>query len=54
MAKAKDVQKYAITRVKTNWVKLFMDDTVESGTGYVDPLYTGGKQGIANWTEEEL
>ena len=52
--KAVDVQKYATTRVKTNWLKLFMDGTVEGGTGYVDPLYPDGHQGLANWTEEEL
>ena len=52
--KALDVQKYASTHVKPNWVKLFMDGTVETGTGFVDPLYPGGKQGIANWSEEEV
>jgi len=52
--KALDVQKYASKHVKTNWVKLFMDGTVETGTGFVDPLYSGGKQGIANWSEEEI
>ncbi|MBO7068698.1 MAG: amidohydrolase family protein [Bacteroidaceae bacterium] len=54
LKKAVDVQKYATTRVKTNWLKLFMDGTVEGGTGYVDPLYPDGHQGLANWTEEEL
>ena len=54
LEKALDVQKYASEHVKTNWVKLFMDGTVESGTGFVEPLYPGGKQGIANWTEEEV
>ena len=49
-----DVQKYATTHVKTNWLKLFMDGTVEGGTGYVEPLYPDGHQGLANWTEEEL
>jgi hypothetical protein len=49
-----DVQKYATTRVKTNWLKLFMDGTVEGGTGFVEPLYPDGHQGLANWTEEEL
>ena len=49
-----EVQKYASTRVKTNWLKLFMDGTVEGGTGYVEPLYPDGHQGLANWTEEEL
>ena len=52
--KALDVQKYATEHVKTNWVKLFMDGTVETGTGFVDPLYPDGKQGIANWSEEEV
>ena len=51
---AADVQQYATTRVKTNWLKLFMDGTVEGGTGFVDPLYPDGHQGLANWTEEEL
>ena len=54
LEKALDVQKYASEHVKTNWVKLFMDGTVESGTGFVEPLYPDGKQGIANWTEEEV
>ena len=52
--KALDVQKYASEHVKTNWVKLFMDGTVESGTGFVEPLYPDGKQGIANWSEDEV
>ena len=52
--KALGVQKYASTHVKPNWVKLFMDGTVETGTGFVDPLYSGGKQGIVNWSEEEV
>ena len=51
---AADVQQYATTRVKTNWLKLFMDGTVEGGTGFVDPLYPDGHQGLANWTEEDL
>jgi predicted amidohydrolase YtcJ len=54
LKKAADVQKYATTHVKTNWRKLFMDGTVEGGTGFVDPLYPDGHQGLANWTEEEL
>ena len=54
LKKAVDVQKYATTHVKTNWLKLFMDGTVEGGTGFVDPLYPDGHQGLANWTEEEL
>ena len=55
LAKAGDVKKkYASTRVKPNWIKLFMDGTVETGTGFVDPVYPDGHQGSPNWTEEEL
>ena len=54
LTKAVEVQKYASTRVKTNWIKLFMDGTPESGTGFIDPVYLDGHQGIANWTEEEV
>ena len=54
LVKAADVLQYATTRVKTNWLKLFMDGTVEGGTGFVEPLYPDGHQGLANWTEEEL
>ena len=54
LKKAADVKKYASTRVKPNWIKLFMDGTVETGTGFVEPLYPDGHQGSPNWTEEEL
>lgn len=52
--KAADAKKFASFHVKPNWIKLFMDGTVEGGTGFVDPLYPDGQQGIPNWTEEEL
>ena len=54
LKKAADVKKYASTRVKPNWIKLFIDGTVETGTGFVDPIYPDGHQGSPNWTEEEL
>ena len=54
LEKASATKKYESNHIKTNWLKLFMDGTVESGTGFVDPLYPGGKQGIPNWSEEEL
>ena len=54
MKKAADVKKYASTRVKPNWIKLFIDGTVETGTGFVEPLYPDGHQGSPNWTEEKL
>ena len=51
---AVDAKKFASKRVIPRWIKLLVDGTVESGTGLVEPLYPDGKQGIANWTEEEL
>ncbi len=54
LAKVRDAKKYASAHIKPNWLKLFMDGTVEGGTGYVEPLYPDGHQGLANWTEEEL
>ncbi len=53
LAKAVDAKKHDSDHVKTNWVKLFMDGTVESGTGFVDG-YPDGHEGTAIWTEEEL
>lgn len=51
--KADEARKYASAHVVPHWVKLFMDGTVEGGTGFVDPLYPDGHQGLVNWTEEE-
>ena len=51
--RAMDARKYASRHVRPDWVKLFMDGTVESGSGFVDPLYPDGHQGLVNWTEEE-
>ncbi|MBQ3398747.1 MAG: amidohydrolase family protein, partial [Synergistaceae bacterium] len=54
LARAVDAKKFASKRVMPNWIKLLMDGTVETGTGFVEPLYPDGHQGIPNWTEEEL
>ncbi len=54
LEKVVEIQKYSSERVKTNWVKIFMDGTVETGTGFIDGNYPDGHQGIANWTEEEV
>ena len=54
LAGAIEAKKFASERVMPRWIKLLMDGTVESGTGFVDPLYPDGHQGIPNWTEEEL
>ena len=53
-AKAVDAKKFASKHVLPNWIKLFMDGTVETGTGFIEPLYRDGHQGIPNWSEEEL
>ena len=54
LQKAAEKKKFASARIKPNWIKLFMEGTVESGTGFIEPLYPDGHQGIPNWTEEEL
>ena len=54
LAKALDAKKYASSHVKPYWIKLFMDGTVENGTGFIEPVYLDGHQGIINWTEKEL
>lgn len=54
LTKAGDAKKYASTRVKPNWLKIFIDGTVEPGTGFVEPLYPDGHQGVVLWSEEEL
>ncbi|MBQ4494523.1 MAG: amidohydrolase family protein, partial [Selenomonadaceae bacterium] len=54
LTKAAAAKKFASARIKPNWIKLFMDGTVESGTGFIEPVYLDGHQGIVNWTEEEI
>ena len=54
LARAVDAKKYSSAHVKPNWIKIFMDGTVETGTGFVEPLYPDGHQGIPNWEEDEL
>ena len=54
LAKVSDAKKYASTHFKPNWLKLFIDGTVETGTGFIEPVYPDGHQGTPNWEEEEL
>lgn len=54
LEKAAAVREYASRHVKTNWLKLFIDGTVETGTGYVDLPYPDGHYGTSIWTEEEV
>ena len=42
LSRAVDAKKYASRHVKQNWIKLFMDGTVETGTRFVEPLYPDG------------
>ena len=51
---ALESRKYASKHVLPKWVKLFIDGTVETGTGYVDPVYPDGHNGEPIWTEEEV
>lgn len=51
---AKEAKSYTSKHVYPNWVKLFMDGTVEGGTGYCVKLYPDGHQGIKNWEKEEI
>lgn len=57
---AKDMMSYAGKHIKSQWIKLFIDGTVEGGTGYVDPLYPATllnpepHQGLVNWSESEV
>ena len=54
LSRAVDAKKFSSERVKPNWIKLLVDGTVESGTGFIEPIYPDGHQGITNWTEEEV
>ena len=54
LEKAVEVQKYSSNNVKTNWVKLFMDGTVETATGFIEENYPDGHAAEPNWTEEEV
>ena len=54
LAHALETKKYASKHVVPKWVKLFIDGTVETGTGYVDPVYPDGHNGSPIWTEEEV
>lgn len=54
LALASDSKKYASAHVMPQWVKLFIDGTVEGGTGYCRIPYPDGHRGIINWSMEEV
>ena len=54
LAKAFEGRKYTKGHVNANYVKLFIDGTVEGGTGLTLEPYPDGHPGIANWEEDEV
>lgn len=54
MQQAKVEQQYQSKHVLPNWIKLFIDGTVEGGTGFVSRCYPDGHQGLVNWSEDEV
>ena len=54
MEAANQARQYASRHVNPGWVKLFVDGTVEGGSGYCITPYPDGHQGLINWNEEEL
>ena len=54
LARAFEGRKYTKGHVNANYVKLFIDGTVEGGTGLTLEPYPDGHPGIANWEEDEV
>lgn len=50
--KAFATKEYSTSHINPYFVKLFIDGTVESGTGYVRLPYPDGSRGLVNWTPE--
>lgn len=47
-------KKYASPHLHSDYIKLFIDGTVEGGTGFTIDEYPAGGHGIDNWTQEEV
>ena len=54
LARAFENRKYTKGHINANYVKLFIDGTVEGGTGLTTEPYPDGHPGIANWEEDEV
>lgn len=56
LGKAKETKKYTGGHINADYVKIFIDGTVESGTGLtIEPYqHTPFGHGIANWEEDEV
>lgn len=52
--KAFDTKKFASTHINPKFIKIFIDGTVETFTGYVKTPYKDGTYGIPNWTTDDL
>lgn len=50
LSKAFATKEYSTSHINPHFVKLFIDGTVESGTGYVRLPYPDGSKGLVNWT----
>ena len=46
--------KYATRHLHSDYIKLFIDGTVEGGTGFIFKDYPAGGRGIYNWSQEEV
>lgn len=51
---ASNSKKYASKHVLPQWIKLFIDGTVEGGTGYCAVPYPDSHEGIVNWSQQEV
>ena len=51
---AADWKKYASAHFHPDYLKIFMDGTVETGTGFTFDEYVTGGHGTQNWTQEEM
>lgn len=47
-------RKYATGHLHSDYIKLFIDGTVEGGTGFTIGEYPAGGHGIVNWSQEEI
>lgn len=54
IAEAVKAKEFTKGHVNANYIKLFIDGTVEGGTGLTLEPYPDGHQGIANWEEDEV
>lgn len=54
LEKASATKEYASKHILPRWIKLFVDGTVEGGSGYCAKPYPDGHEGIVNWSEQEL